>query len=141
VLVEHGHRGLRDVAGGRVVVTCEREEIGEWEPRLEEAQARGDDLDVGVRVAGHTVVQPGDEQALALDRLDERERHAGARGEFGEIEVSSGPPAAVAMAEVETEDGPVQLELAAAVPSEAASPDSLPDSVPVAAVSDEPQAA
>ena len=35
----------------------------------------------------------------------------------------------------------IVLELAAAVPSEAASPDSLPDSVPITAASDEPQAA
>ena len=61
--------------------------------------------------------------------------------EFGEIQVSSVLPAAVAMAEVEADAGPVQMELAAAVPSEAASPDSLPESVPVSAASDEPQAA
>lgn len=57
--------------------------------------------------------------------------------EFGEIQVSSTPPAAVAMAEA----GPVQMELAAAVPSEVAPPDSLPESVPVSAASDEPLAA
>ena len=86
VAVEQPDGRLRDLARRLVVLVREGEQIGEREALLEQPQALLHDRDVGGRVARLAVVDPGDEEVLARDGFEQRDRHAGAFGELGEGE-------------------------------------------------------
>src|SRR5207245_2593462 len=74
-----------------VVVPGEREELVEGQARLQERDAGRGGPHVCRGVAGPVPLGGGDEQALALDDLDERLRYAGRLGELIEREERLGP--------------------------------------------------
>ena len=86
VAIEQPDGRLRDVARRLVVFVREREQVGEREALLEQAQALLHDGDVGGGVARFAVVHARDEEVLARYGLEQRARDAGALGELGEGE-------------------------------------------------------
>ena len=73
------------MARRRVVVTAsEREQIGEREAGLEQAQPGAQDVGVGRGVAGAAVALLRDDEALACDRVEQRRRDADAGRELVE---------------------------------------------------------
>ena len=82
--VEHLDRVAGDRAGRVVVTAREREQVGEREAGLEQAQPGAQDVGVGLGVAGASVALLRDDQPLAHDRVEQRRRHADAGGELVE---------------------------------------------------------